>query len=49
MQQVWPVVQHAVPQVVVPDGHWHWHVVALNTEADAEAPTTAVLPETATE
>jgi hypothetical protein len=29
--QTCPGGQHAVPQVVVFDGHWHWQVEALNT------------------
>ena len=39
MQQVSWVVQHAVPQVVVLDGHWHWQVVALNTCPSGQGPT----------
>ena len=29
--QTWPGGQHALPHVVVPDGHTHWHVALLNT------------------
>jgi hypothetical protein len=39
LQQVSPVVQHAVPQAVVPDGHSHWQVVASNTCSPGQGPT----------
>ena len=38
LQHVSWVVQHVWLQVVVPDGHSHWHVVALNTCPDGQGP-----------